>query len=98
MRSELHAAVDIYQLEGHGKVLVAVGGERDLGLGRKVHPAIQQTNPQVLLATAHSLFEVDSFNLLPGGLGANALVLVHHREVHVGDGHLGGHLHFKLVG
>lgn len=103
MRSELHAAVDIHQLEGHGKVLVAVSCEGALGLGREVHPATQSTNQQsvlpslaaaLLLAKRESL--IDWINL-PGGLGANALVFIHHREVHIGDSDLGGHLYFELV-
>lgn len=40
---------------------------------------------------------IHSFSHVPGGLGANALVFIHHREVHVGDSDLGGHLHFELV-
>lgn len=36
------------------------------------------------------------FDFQPGGLCADALVLIHHREVHVGHSHLCGHLHFKL--
>lgn len=34
--------------------------------------------------------------LLPGCLGADALVLIHYREVHISDGYLSGHLHFQL--
>lgn len=32
----------------------------------------------------------------PCCLCADALVLVHHRQVHVGDSYLSGHLHFQL--
>lgn len=39
VRCELHSSVNVNQLEGHGKVLVAVCCEGALSFGRIVHPA-----------------------------------------------------------
>lgn len=38
VRGKLHSSVDVNQLEGHSKVLVAVCSEGALGFGRIVHP------------------------------------------------------------
>lgn len=42
VRGQLNSSVDVDQLEGHGKVLVAVCCEGSLGFGGIVHPAEKQ--------------------------------------------------------
>lgn len=63
VRSQIHTAVDVYQLKGHGKVLVAVCCKGGLGFGREVHPVTQVSTQSVLsgLDTALSLGQRDSF-------------------------------------
>lgn len=47
---ELHSSVDVHQLEGHGKVLVAVCCEGALGFGGIIHPGLWEVTC-VLLST-----------------------------------------------
>lgn len=98
VRCELNPSVHINQLKGHSKVLVAVSCERALGFGRIVHPGSRGGQSQSAGFTNHGvMFQERLASLVPPcRLCADALVLVHHRQVHVGDSYLSGHLHFQL--
>lgn len=56
-----------------------------------------RTNITVVFSTNGVMFKKTLASFVqPCCLCADALVLIHHRQVHVCDGYLSGHLHFQL--